>query len=448
MSLKSVYEKLEHIANLSSTLDKREYLKTALQDKLFLKTVQYALDPTKKYHIKRFPKEPQMFILKDHLKGPSNLFSYLDTLSNQRGASNIDKDFLYQLASIDKETYEVVKRICKGDLRCGVGVRILNQVRPNTIPFTPYLRCSTRRHINNIVYPAIVQEKANGMYAEMRIDNGKITFGTRDSKKIKKLKHLKEVFWNCSASEHEEFNNIVLMGELRVYDKHGNVLDRQTGNGIINQCIQGTVNKKKAKRVFFTMWDAVPLEDYLNEKCSIPYYSRFNTVEMFCKSCACDYYFQPIRNMIVHSEKDAQYYANDIIELGGEGAVLKNVRATWKHGTSLEQIKLKALYEAELRILSWDYGDKGKKHETVMGRITVGTDCGGLVCSIGGGFSDELRADNWDNNIGRICEIEYQDVSESKSRKDGVKSLYGPPVFVCFRDDKDKPDTLEDILNR
>ena len=109
---------------------------------------------------------------------------------------------------------------------------------------------------------------------------------------------------------------------------------------------------------------------------------------------------------------------------------------------------MKALFEAELRILSWDYGDKGKKHEHRMGRISVGTDDGLLVCSVGSGFSDELRDDNWDRHLGRICEIEYQEVSESKSRKDGVKSLYGPPVFVCFRDDKDITDTLEDLMNR
>jgi len=152
--------------------------------------------------------------------------------------------------------------------------------------------------------------------------------------------------------------------------------------------------------------------------------------------------------IIAVSEEDAQQYTNNAIKNEEEGGVLKNADATWKDGKSLDQIKLKQLYEGELRILGWNYGDKGKKHEHRMGRITVGTDDGLLVCSVGGGFSDKLRNDTWDSHIGRICEIEYQEVSESKSRKDGLKSLYGPPTFKCFRDEKDTTDTLDDLMNR
>lgn len=443
MSLKSVYFTLEKLADTPSILDKQKILEGALKEKLFKKVVKYALDPRKKYKVKKLPQYKENNTL--HKR---TIFEILDRLALQTGVTNQDKTLLADAASIDRETYEVVYRICNSDLRCGCGVRLINKVRSGTIPFTPYLRCSTKKHLKNIKYPAIIQEKANGMYAEMVIDDGKITFGTRDSKKIKKLKHLKRVYWNSSASEKEKFNNIVLMGEMRVYNKDGSVADRQTGNGIINQCIQGTVKKEDAERVFFSIWDAIPLECYEFEKCNTPYEERLDTVIMFCAECSFNSSFQHIMYNVVNSEEEAQSFANELIKAGGEGAVLKNTKATWKHGKSLEQIKLKALFEGELRVLSWDYGNKGKKHAHRMGRITVGTDDGLVVCSIGGGFSDALRDDNWDKHLGRIVEVEYQEVSDSKSRKDEVKSLYGPPVFVCFRDDKDETDTLDDLMNR
>jgi len=273
MTLKSVYEQLETIAKTPSTLDKRDLLELYLNDKLFKKCIKYALDPRKKFHIKKLPAFKQ-----NNELSRKTIFEILDRLALQTGTSNQDKLLLANVASTDKETYEVVHRICNSDLRCGCGVKLINKVRPKTIPFTPYLRCSTKRHLKNIKYPAIWQLKANGMYAEMKIDDGKITFSTRDSKKIKQLKHLKRAFWDCSASEKEEFNNIVLMGELRVFNRDGSIADRATGNGIVNQCIHGTADKKDAERVFFTMWDAVPLEDYKASKCNIPYEKRFDTV--------------------------------------------------------------------------------------------------------------------------------------------------------------------------
>jgi hypothetical protein len=440
MSLKPVYDMLEVLANTPSTNDKEELLVDYLKNKLFLKVCKYTLDPRKKFKVKKFPTEPQMYVLKDN--DVDGIFEFLDKLNEQKGASKSDKDMLYQLASIDTESYEVVKRICNGDLRCGVGTRTINTVKANTIPFTAYLRCSSKRQLHKAKFPAYWQIKANGKYAEM-ICRDKIYFGSRDSHKLKNLKHLKKMYKTIQSG----FGHNVYMGELRVWNTDGTIMGRQEGNGIINT---KDLPKKIAKRIFFSLWDCVPYCDYFEEKCLIPYEERLKSVREMVAAISEEYpnnkSFAVIKTDIVQTIGEAQALTNAEIEGGGEGGVLKNKDATWKHGTSMEQFKMKRLYEGELRVLAWEYGTKGKKHADRMGRILIGTDDGKVQTYCGGGFSDKLREENWDKYIGRIVEVEYEEVTLAKGAT--VYALSGPCAFVDFRDGKDTTDTFEELTKR
>lgn len=445
MSLKNIYNKLVDLSNLSSTNDKKEKLNFCLKNPLFRKVCFYALDPRKKYKIKKLPafqyQTPMVISTVD------DIFKTLDVLSQQKGTSKRDKEHLSYIASIDKETWEIVNRICNDDLRCGCGVRTINKIHPGLIPFTPYLRCSSHRNLHKAKEIGIVQEKANGMYAEMVIENNKIKFGTRDSHEIHMLDHLKEIYLDAFDGLLDE----VLMGELRVRNDDGSIADRATGNGIINQCIQGTADSKDAFRVFFSMWDIVDLIDYKNERCNVPYHKRLQILEEIVELIHEDneQAFQIIDYKYC-SKEEAQEYANEIIKNGGEGAVYKHIDAIWKHGTSTEQYKIKARFEGELRAIDWEYGDKGKKHEHRMGRIIFETDDGMVRTAVGSGFSDEFREEDMDKYMGRIGELFFESVSESKSRKDNEPkyALYGPAVFECWRDDKDSTDTFTDLMER
>jgi len=374
-----------------------------------------------------------------------DIFVALDRLVKQKGASISIKKELAHLASIDKETWEVVHRICNGDLRCGVGVRTLNEVLPGLIPFTPYLRCKSHRHIDKAKTPGIVQEKANGMYAEMIVEEDLIKFGTRDSHEIHQLDHLKEIFLDSIEGE-----DTVYMGELRVRDHDGSILDRATGNGIINKCIQNTAKPDDSLRVFFSIWDSVYLDHYREAKSPISYKERFDdvidTVEILDNKgfCVIDYKY-------VETIAEAQEYANERIRRGEEGGVYKWLKATWSNSTSSQQFKIKARFEGELRAVRWEYGDKGKKHEHRMGRIIFETDDGLVRTAVGSGFSDEFREEDMEQYMGRIGELAFESVSESKSRKKGDPeyALYGPATFTCWRDDKkDETDTLKELMER
>jgi len=434
MSLNNVYHMLEGIAELSSTLAKEELLGTALEDPDFLKVCQYTLDPRKRFKTKKLPP----FQENANANSVANIFDMLDRLAFQTGASKHDKESLAYHASIDEETWEVVYRICNGDLRCGIGQRMINKVKPKTIPFTPYLRCSSKRQIHKATFPAIWQVKANGKYSEM-VCTDKIVFGSRDSHKIKNVKHLKKLY----NQVRDQFRHKVYMGELRVWNEDGSIMDRQAGNGIINT---KKLDKKIAKRIFFSLWDCVPYDDYMNEKCDIPYDIRLDSAKDMVAAIDDEKAFQIIDTIIVKTLEEAQKLTNEEIANGGEGGVLKKTKAKWKHGTSLEQFKMKRVLEAEVVIVGWEHGDKGKKHEHRMGRIFVESSDGGVYSAVGGGFSDKLREENWDNHIGRIIEVEYEETTLAKGAT--KYALSGPASFVCFRDSRKQADATDEIVNR
>ncbi len=107
--------------------------------------------------------------------------------------------------------------------------------------------------------------------------------------------------------------------------------------------------------------------------------------------------------------------------------------------------KDKNVQDAELRIIGWSYGEKGTKYEKMLGSLQCETDDGKVKVSVSG-FTDDQRKLDWNKEIGSIITVEYESLITDKKRKD-VYSLY-LPRYADLRYDRDKTDTLEDLLKR
>ena len=435
-SLRTVYTKLETLASTSSKNEKVSLLRDYLDDPLFLKVVQYALDETKHYNIKKFPQYKPSF----HSTSVEKIFAQLDKLSQKQGASDADKQLLISYAHLDPETFEVVRRICRKDLRCGVSTKLINKARPGTIRTVPYLRCSTHKHRHRLIYPAIAQEKADGTFCYVIITKKKkVFFITRKGQRIFQLNDLRA---NIKQKITPEFHSSVFAGEIVVY-QDGEPLPRRTSNAIIHQAIRKTADPEEIKNAVLFIWDYIPLKDFTQEKCTIPYKERFEKAKEFVKLNSYSN-IQVIPYEIVNSWKEANKFYLRMRENGKEGAVVKNFKAIWKDGTSTEQIKLKNTSDAELRIVGWLRGQKGTKYEDCMGALICKTDDKLVTVKVGTGFEDDDRFKNWNNYVGKIISIEYEAVIQNKK---GEYSLY-LPRFKEVRFDRDTTDTLEELLHR
>ncbi len=472
MSLNTVLDKLHKLAKTSSTKNKKKLLKDFLQDDLFLKVVKATADQLYHYNINMLPKF-------ENGLGTSidDIFNQLHVLSKKKGASDADKLKLAQSASIDNETWEVVQIIVKKNLRCGISGKTINSVRPGTVTLVPYCRCSSAKNIHRIKVPAFAQCKADGMFANnvCSPDNETI-FLTRNGSIVRQLGKLRSRIKNVLVNYP---NGVVPMGELVVV-RDGKILDRQTGNGILNQCIQGTALQEDADGVIFRIWDVIGYKEFWAGNDITPYGKRLSLTEEFVK--AVDHpSVTVVYTEVINSIEEGREFYNKMRVNGEEGAVLKNKGAIWKFYTSLEQVKMKNEVDIELEIVDWYCGDSGKKYEKCLGGITLRSRCGKLITNVGSGFSDKMRGyfpvdkdykyatpmcgivnsdglgqyidgnkathalNVWDNMKGSIVTITCESVIKDKNK--GAYSCF-LPRFVEIRLERDDADSLKEIITR
>ena len=255
-SLRSVYEQLDTLSKTPSTLEKQELLRTYLKDSLFKQVIKLTYTQTYSYNVKAFPDFKQIGFCD---RGWEFVLPILKVLVAQKGADNVLKQQLFQAASIDKETYDVVRRICDGDLACGIAARSINKAVPNTVKILSYMRCATSKHIDKLGLEegkeCVAQCKADGAFANMMVDEeGSIKFFTRSGQFLKNLEFLKSrikfgkpkiQYGSKRGLDNDPFNmyhSRVYHGELRIFEEDGSIMPRKKGNGLIKQCIDGTID--------------------------------------------------------------------------------------------------------------------------------------------------------------------------------------------------------------
>jgi ATP-dependent DNA ligase len=470
---------LNQLSSSPKSTEKLSILKANSSNEV-LKAVFYnALNPRFQYYIKQktFPHVESfygMFTLEGEVDRLLPLLR--DRVVTGNEAIETVRVALNQMTEDDAE---VMKRIILKDLKCGVNERTVNKVWKDLIPTTPYMRCSGDEKLKNIKYPAIVQRKEDGSFCNVIVDNGKVSFLTRNGSSF---------FVNNIAKELEGMTgSFVLIGEMLITNDTG-VEVRKRGNGKLNMLIKNMdvldnyneklerattatqlsklrveVNKYIAEiadidsRTIINVWDVVPLEDWNAGACTEQYAERFKRATQLAESINNDI-INVVPSKIVENEVEALAYAKVMIAQGKEGAVLKNLSATFKDGTSTDQVKLKAVLDADLICRGWYSGKVGTEFENGIGGFYMETSCSMLKVNVGSGLSREQRGlemidkndiskglkviDGFDFNQynDKIMTIEYNELIQAEGREEHSMFL---PIFVEVRYDKTEADSLE-----
>ncbi len=465
MSLKPIDTMLGLIDIESSTNEKvvliREYLNIS---KLFKLVITMALDPMKKYHIKKFP-EYKPNNKQYHLK---ELFQHLNYLSNKPGATADDKQKLSEIASsFDEETYATVQKIVKKDLRCGASASNVNKAQKGLIPVIPYMRCRSHKHLDKMKFPLIAQEKSDGMFVNIIIKGkNKINFVTRNGSPVHQMQNLVEELRTLT-----KFKDTILLGEMLVWNEDFTAyLDRKTGNGVLNKCLKNTCPPEFLKRIALKVWDAIPVFDFWNGTCLAKHRDRFNNVRYYVEVARNKRYINTVRVKYVYDKEELDQFYKRIRSEGGEGCVVKDDHGPWKNSKSGTKwmCKMKAVYDAEVYFTHWEPGAKGTKYEGCVGTLHFKTACGKLTGSVGTGpgLTDTARGykgiqvvngekihryspgilKRWDNLVGTNQAIQLE-FNELLINKQGEYSLF-LPSFQNFRKDKSEVDTLEFLIDK
>jgi ATP-dependent DNA ligase len=226
----------------------------------------------------------------------------------------------------------------------------------------------------------------------------------------------------------------VFDGELLVM-KDGKILDRQTGNGILNKANKGTITAADAAKVHATVWDYIPYKDFLAGECKLPYLNRFGILYGMTMPTK----IHLVESTGVHNIEEAQAIFEQYLAEGQEGIILKDLSGTWQDKRVKHQIKFKGELECDLKIVAIEEGSG--KYRGMLGAVICESADGVVKVRVGSGFNDDQRKKLGKEIIDKVVAVKYNSRIKNKL---GDESLF-LPIFIEIRDDKDNADTSEVI---
>jgi ATP-dependent DNA ligase len=237
-------------------------------------------------------------------------------------------------------------------------------------------------------YPALVQQKIDGIRVNIIKSANKISFVTRGSKELT-LPHWRQSFRDVEDGVYD--------GEL----VFGN-LPRQTSNGLAYRAQFGNLPHEAEMTADFKLWDYLSIPSYESGYDFTNYVDRFNNL----RDTKLGHLALPTR--IVTSYADVLDVYGEHLAMGNEGIVLKSLRGEWRLHRSKQQLKLKNVSSADLYV--YDVVEGTGQFEGALGALQCKTGDGLIKVSVGSGFKANQRFNLWSTReelIGRIVEVKY-----------------------------------------
>ena len=420
---------LESVAANASRNFKLEQLEANKDNELLREVIRLALCPFTQFYQRKIPAytpTPQM--CRPHsLQGALNS---LYELSSRTVTGNAAIEHLRVILSgLTEDDAKVIERIIEKDLRAGFSASTANKVWMGLVHEYPVMLCSPfeQKLVDKIKFPAAVQLKMDGMRFNAIVRDGKVEFRSRNGKEIQLLGNLEEEFVKMAG-----LVDCVFDGELLVVD-NGKILDRQTGNGILNKANKGTITPRDAAKVHATVWDVIPYVMFETGHCAAPYSTRFGTLQ----SMDLPEKIHLVEHTVVCDYEAAENIFEEYLAAGQEGIILKDLSGVWEDKRSKTQIKFKGELECDLRIVGIEEGTG--KYAGMLGAIICESADGVIKVRVGSGFSDEQRKNK--DLIDKIAAVKYNTRIKNKA---GEESLF-LPIILEIRDDKDVADSSKDI---
>ena len=434
----SVYNIIKTIKETSSTNAKIQFVKDNISDDLY-NTFRLAYDPLIVFGVKVLPLVEEY---RSEISFTDALSLVENNLANKNRSLAHIEEIVKILSMCSEDDASVISKILLKNLDCGMSLVNFNKAIKG-MAYTPILdypcmlaSAYSEKGLNKLSIEdgVFVQEKCDGMRFNAIIENGIVNFFGRSGKPIMILDdEFKQQFIDTFTS------NCMVDGELLV-KRNGEILDRKTGNGILNKCVRGTVSEEESKEICCVVWDIVPLEDFRNGLCEMSYYERFHKLlSIFLMNQPSK--ISSVCSELVYSKNEIENIFQRYLLEGKEGAIVKSPKNIWKNVRATDQIKLKAEEECDLRVIGYEVGTG--KYDGMLGALICSSECGKLQVGVGTGFTDKERKEITEESvIGKIVTVGYNMMIDDKKRE--TKSLF-LPKFIEIREDKSVADTLEQI---
>jgi len=438
-----LYDIVKSLQEAQGNLNKQAILMQHKDNELFKEFMRVTYDPGINYYQKKIVPAKTLAVSPSKEFGQETIDQMIGYLAERKDTGNKAIATLSMIHhSLNGEGQELTKLMIDRSIGASVGDTMVLKTWPDLYFSVPYQRCSLLDAKAKEKFSKLplmyVQEKCDGSFLYLVKEAGKAP----------------EAITRAGSKYPKEFaeklaegvpDGAVLIGELLVftnpqYDGKQDVLDRQTGNGMLNSILKGgDVDDNFIFKMF--AWDYLKVEEFKAGKSNMDYSYRLASLSNLVISN------KVVNVEKVHTEKvatlvEAYEIYSKFTAAGLEGAVLKTPDFIWKDGTSKDCVKLKIEFEIDLEITGVAEGTG--KASGMMGALQLKSSCGKLVTDVGTGFTDIIRQYFWMNRdvmIGQIVTVKANDIISKRDRD--TKSLF-LPVWLEERHDKNVADSLED----
>lgn len=441
-----LYDIVKSLQEAQGNLNKQAILIQHKDNHHLRQFMKATYDPSINYYQKKAPKNshPHIEEVCDELTIPI-IQTVIEQLAERKVTGNAAKKFLEaRMNLLTTEGQELLSLMIDRSIGASVGDTMVLKTWPDLYFSVPYQRCSLLDAKAKEKFSKLplmyVQEKCDGSFLYLVKEAGKAP----------------EAITRAGSRYPREFaeklaegvpDGVVLIGELLVYDipagcasLEPKVLDRQTGNGMLNSILKGGDIDDNFD-YGMTAWDILTPEEFKAGKSEYTYDDRLTALK-YVTDYDCPNNIEFVNTIPVKTLEEAYKLYSDFTAQGKEGAVLKTPDFIWKDGTSKDCVKLKVEFEIDLQVTGVVEGTG--KASGMLGALQLKSSCGGLVTDVGTGFFDVIRQYFWMNRevlIGQIVTVKANDIISKRDRD--TKSLF-LPVFLECRVDKKVADSLED----
>lgn len=466
----TIHEILKEMNESNSSNYKLEVLKKYKENELFKRVLAMANDKVKynfgigKTTLEKFKNKQRQD--KMDLDVMLNFLEFeLATRKLTGNAASERLEFL--LSQCSENNAATIEKIIGRDLKINCGKTQILKVHPGLITKQVYCRCDiygqkTAKNIN-FENGAIIEKKSDGTFKETTVSEtvdivsrsgeqyvmqkfesifseapkgvyiGEMTVELDD----KLYEKIMPTMWKKNPKKAKEIEE--------KYQRGWKILDRATGNGLINS------SDIPEDRITYELWDFIPFDEYniaaAKDKKNPPkmdYKTRFDLLKENVKLID-NSQVQVIEHYVVYELKDALEQVVKWMNLGYEGGVLKDWSMLFQDGTSTKQLKLKLEIELDLRIIEFVQGNKGSKNEEYFSAIVIGNDEGTIRTQIGVTTMTEDTRDWFHANrelvTGEIMEVLCNDITIGSGKEQYALSH---ARYIQMRiGEKTETDTLE-----
>ena len=330
--------------------------------------------------------------------------------------------------------------VLRRDLRAGISDKTINKICKKTDYEVPIFGCQLAT--NSEGRPEMrgikrLEPKLDGVRVIMMVqiqdvDTVYVTSYSRNGK----------VFDNFGHIEQQIKDNVAHYYKLPREFHNGFILDGEIVGNSFQELMRQARRKENAQAddSVFHIFDILPIVDFNRGLYHIPLYKRIELLDKMRPHIEQMSNVELLDSLSVDldlSEGHDQLnrYAKDMVNLGYEGIMIKDVQSPYECKRNTFWMKWKPTITVDLTVVAIEQGT-GRNSDRLGALVCEGEDDGKYITvNVGSGFSDEDRDSYWTHQsaiIGRTAEVLCDAVTQNQ---DGSYSLRFPR-FVRFRDDK------------